>query len=116
MREGSPSFNAALVGYLEATRGDDLAAVNALALPNAYPNAAVDWIRLRLTSMTLQVAWTAQPDVAAWIDRCRLNIGAGLSDHASEPGVGEALGKYLAHYDGAVENLTRLQAEVAAAA
>ena len=59
MREGSPSFNAALIGYLEATRGDDIAAANALAPPNAYPNHALDWIRQRATSMTAQAAWDA---------------------------------------------------------
>jgi hypothetical protein len=115
MREGSPSFNAALIGYLEATRGDDIAAANALAPPNAYPNHALDWIRQRATSMTAQAAWDAEPDVAAWVDSCRLNLAARMLDHASDPGVGEALGKYLTHYGAAIENLQKLEAEAAAA-
>ena len=116
MREGSPSFNAALVGYLEATRGDDIAAANALAPPSAYPNRANDWIRSRLVSMTAQAGWDQVPDLAAWIEGCRLNLAAGLFDHASDPGVGDALGKYLTHYGGALENLAKLQAESGSAA
>jgi hypothetical protein len=111
MREGSPSLNAALIGYLEATRGDDVQAANALAPPSAYPNTAVDWIRTRLVSMKAQAAWDQAPDVAAWIEGCRLNLASGLLDHASEPGVGEALGKYLTSYGPAIENLSKLQAE-----
>ena len=111
MREGSPSFNAALIGYLEATRGDDPDAANELAPPSAYPNTANDWIRSRLTSMLAQQGWDQVPDVAAWIEGCRLNLAAGLFDHASEPDVGEALGKYLASYGQALENLAKLQAE-----
>jgi len=111
MREGSPSFNAALVGYLEATRGDDLAAANALAPPNGYPNTALDWIRQRHGSMTAQAAWDGQPDVAAWIEACRLNLAAGMLDHAADPGVGEALTKYLTSYGPAIDNLAKLYAE-----
>lgn len=116
MREGSPSFNAALIGYLEATRGDDLEAANALAPPNQYPNTAIDWIRQRHTSMTAQAAWDGQPDVAAWVEGCRLNLASGLFDHASDPGVGDALGKYLTHYGAAIDNLAKLQAEAGTAA
>ena len=111
MREGSPSFNAALVGYLEATRGDNPEAANQLAPPSAYPSTSTDWIRTRLVSMQAQSAWDQVPDVAAWVEGCRLNLAAGLLDHASEPGVGEALGKYLTSYGPAIENLSKLQAE-----
>jgi hypothetical protein len=116
MREGSPSLNAALIGYLEATRGDDLAAANELAPPSAYPNTATDWIRTRLVSMQAQQGWDQTPDVAAWIEGCRLNLAAGMLDHAAEPGVGDALGKYLTSYGPALENLAKLQAEAGSAA
>jgi hypothetical protein len=111
MREGSPSFNAALIGYLEATRGDDLAAANALAPPNAYPNTALDWIRQRHVSMLAQAAWDQQPDVAEWIEGCRLNIAQGMLEHASDPLVGAALGKYITSYGAAMDNLAKLRAD-----
>ena len=113
IREGSPSFNAALIGYLEATRGDDLAAANELTPPNPYPNAASDWIRQRLVTMTAQARWDQTPDVAAWAEACRLNIGAGVFGHADEPGVGEALGTYVTNAAAAIDNLAKLSADLA---
>ena len=116
IREGSPSFNAAIIGYLEATRGDDPAAANELAPPNPYPQAATDWIRQRHIGITAQVLWDQTPDIAAWAEGCRLNIAAGLMDHAGDPGVGDALGKYITHTTPAFENLAKLRAEVESAA
>lgn len=115
IREASPSFNAALIGYLEATRGEDLAAANELAPPNPYPNAAVDWISHRHISMTAQSRWDRTPDVAAWAEGCRLNIASGLVAHAGEPGVGDALGAYLTNAEAAIENLGNLRVELAPA-
>jgi hypothetical protein len=115
IREGSPSFNAALIGYLEATRGDDIASANELAPPNPYPNAAEDWIRQRHIGMTAQARWDQTPDVAAWAEGCRLNIASGLVAHASEPGVGEALGTYLTNAEAAIESLAKLRFETASA-
>src|SRR5205807_1883378 len=39
-----PTFNAAVIGYLEASRGDDEDAKSRLSPPNRYPDAAKDWI------------------------------------------------------------------------
>jgi hypothetical protein len=111
IREGSPSFSAALIGYLEATRGDDLAGANELAPPNAYPNAATDWIRMRHISMTAQVRWDQTPDIGAWAEGCRLRITSGLSDHAGQPGVSEAIGTYRKNAGAAIENLAKLRIE-----
>ena len=111
IREGSPSFNAALIGYLEATRGEDLAAANHLAPPNPYPSVAEDWVRQRHIGMTAQARWDQTPDVAAWAEASRLNVSAGLGRHAGEPGVGEAIGTYFNNAPGAIENLARLRAE-----
>lgn len=109
MREGGPSFNAALVGYIEATRGDDPTAANHLTPPNEHPNTALDWIRQRHTGLTAQFRWDQEPDVASWIEGSRLNISAGLGAHAAEPGVGDAIGRYLTHAGGALDNLARLR-------
>lgn len=116
VREGSPSFSAALIGYVEATRGDDLVAANELVPPNPYPSTALDWIRVRHISMTAQSRLDQTPDVAAWAESCRLNIVSGLLDHAGEPGVSEALVTYLTNTDAAIENLGKLRAEGAPAA
>jgi hypothetical protein len=108
IREGSPSFNAALIGYLEVTRGGDLAAVNDLTPPNVRSRTTMDWIRQRHTGLTAQMRWDQHADIAAWAGNCRLNISAELRAHAGEPAVGEALGKYVMHASRAIENLGRL--------
>jgi hypothetical protein len=104
MREGSPTFNAALIGYLEATR-DDVDEQNSLAPTNPYPSAAEDWIRARHVGMIAQRGWDQTPDVRDWIESSRLNVASGLRDHAGEPGVAQAIGSYLENSDRAIENL-----------
>ncbi len=104
LRETSPTFNAAVIGYLEATR-DDVDDKNFLAPPSAYPNQATDWIRTRHVGMMAQSRWDESPDLRDWIERSRLNIASGLVDHAGEPGVAEAMGSYLEHGSQAIENL-----------
>jgi hypothetical protein len=111
VRENSPSFNSALIGYIEATRGDDLASANELAPPNRRPNTPSDWIRQRHTGMTAQMRWDQQPDIRAWIGGCRLDVGAGLGAHTGEPGVADAIGVYRANAAAAVENLAKLYTE-----
>jgi hypothetical protein len=111
LREGSPTFNAALIGYLEASR-DDVVEQNSLAPPNPYPSSATDWIRTRHRSLMNQVAWNRQPDLVDWIERSRLNLAAGLGKHASEPGVGQALGSYFENTGRAIENLAAFRAEL----
>ncbi len=115
IREASPSFNAALIGYLEATRGIDVAIANQLSPPNMYPRTAMDWIRQRHTGLTAQSRWDQQPDIAAWAEGCRLNISAGLGAHGGEPGVGDAIGTYLMNVEPAIENLAKLYAEAGSA-
>jgi hypothetical protein len=110
VREGSPTFNAALVGYLEATLGDRPDDQNELMPTNPYPSAATDWVRVRHVGMVAQRRWDATPDVAEWIERSRLNVAAGLVEHAHEPGVADAIGSYLGNADRAIENLGKLRA------
>lgn len=111
VRETSPTFNAALIGYLEATR-HDVDEQNALAPPNAYPDVATDWMRIRQLGLMAQNTWDRTPDVAEWLEASRLNISAGVLSHAGEPGVGAAIGTYLEHRDRAIENLTALRAQI----
>jgi hypothetical protein len=111
MRETSPTFNAALIGYLEATR-DDLDELNRLAPPVPYPNTALDWIRVRHGGLVAQARWDGSPDVRAWIDDSRLSITAGLVEHAGEPGVGPAMASYGEHLSRAVARLAELRTEL----
>ncbi|MEZ5144210.1 MAG: hypothetical protein R2726_17065 [Acidimicrobiales bacterium] len=74
---------------------------------NPYPNAAADWIGTTLIAQRAQVAWS-DPDVAAWMERSRLNPGRGLRDHADDPRMQSALTRLLTNAEPAIANLTRL--------
>jgi len=102
-----PTFNAAVIGYLEASRGSDEVAKSRLSPTNRYPDAANDWIpnmRGQLESLRL---WGAQPDLAAWLESSRLNIARGISRKSSEPRMAEAIARILTYTERAVANLER---------
>jgi len=103
-----PTFNAAVIGYLEASRGDDEVAKFRLSPTNRYPDAANDWIpnmRGQLESVRL---WNEQPDVAAWLESSRLNVARGMFEKTGEPRMIEAITRILTHTDRAVANLEML--------
>jgi len=105
-----PTFNAAVIGYLEASRGDDGIAKSRLSPTNRYPDAANDWIpnmRGQLESLRL---WNGQPDIAAWLESSRLNIARGMFEKASEPRMAEAITRLLTYTERAVANLEKLDA------
>jgi hypothetical protein len=106
-----PTFNAALVAYVEATRDDD-AVKNQLCPPNPYPDTALDWLRCTAVSMAADEVWDAEPDIAAWIDRSRLNLARGVREHATEPRMARAFQRFGANAAGASASLGRLLAQV----
>jgi hypothetical protein len=103
-------FNAAVIGYLEASRGDDQVAKRRLSHTNRYPDAAEDWtpnMRGQLESFGL---WNERPDIAAWLGSSRLNIARGMFKKAAEPLMAEAITRLLTYTERAVTNLERLDA------
>jgi hypothetical protein len=103
-----PTFNAAVIGYLEASRPDDPVAKSRLSPANRYPDAATDWIpnmRGQLESLRL---WNEQPDIAAWLESSRLNIARGMMSRMAEPRMGEAITRLLTFSEQAVVNLGTL--------
>ena len=105
---GFPTFNAAVIGYLEASRGSDEVAKSRLSPTNRYPDAANDWIpnmRGQLESLRL---WNEQADMAAWLESSRLNIARGMFTKASEPRMAEAIARLLTYTEPAVANLEKL--------
>ena len=108
-----PTFNAAVIGYLEASRGDDQVAKSRLSPTNRYPETAADWIpnmRGQLESLEL---WNAEPDMATWLESSRLNIARGMFDKAGEPRMAEAITRLLTYTEPAMTNLQRLHATAA---
>jgi hypothetical protein len=107
VRTCQPTFNAALVALVESSRGDDVEK-NRLCPPNPYPDAAVDWIAATAISTRAEGVWMGEPDVAAWLERSRLNAARGIGDHLDEPRMQSALKRYGANAEPAVAKLEKL--------
>ncbi len=107
VRHLSPSFNAALLGFVEAHR-DDEGVKNQLCPPNPYPGSIEDWPRMMSRTWRTEGRWLTEPDLSAWVAGSRLNLVRALPDHAEEPSVQTAVGRYLTHVTSAIERLAAL--------
>jgi hypothetical protein len=111
VRTCQPTFNAALVGYLEAVRADD-AEKNRLCPPNPYPDSVTDWMAATAISQRAQNHWNADPELMAWMEGARLNAARGIGDHLTEPRMASALNRMFTYAEPAVANLERLTASM----
>ncbi|WP_137872859.1 NAD(P)-binding protein [Rhodococcus sp. Q] len=94
IRSGLIPFNAAFVGYVEASgRGAD--EKNRLCPANRMPDVPLDWVRGRLTEMAAERSWSKEPDIAEWLERSRLNHQRGVGEHRDEPAVRDAVGRFV---------------------
>jgi hypothetical protein len=109
IRAGLVPFNAALVGYVEATR-TDLTEKNRLCPPNPYPDTPLDWLRSTVHQLRVDRMWAGVPDIAAWLERSRLNPSRGLFARANDPVVQQAFQRYRTHIKAGVANLEKLMA------
>lgn len=109
VRACQPTFNAALMAFVEAHRGDD-AEKNRLCPPNRYPTHAVDWIAGTLATQRAQAAWSKEPDLKAWLEGCRLNASRGIRAHVGDARMRSALTRLGVHLEPALANLGRLAA------
>jgi hypothetical protein len=109
VRTCQPTYNAALVGFVEAVKGDD-ATKNALCPFNPYPTLATDWIRGTAVSQASELATMADPEVGPWREVSRLNAAGGVLDHLDDPMVVAAAGRFEQFGQPAIENLRRLEA------
>ncbi len=107
VRIGLTPFNAAILGYLEATRHED-AEKNRLSPPNVYPSTATDWLPTTYVSTFAETLWGEEPDIAEWLEGARLNLASGLRGHFHEPRMQTAITRLLTHREPALENLRRL--------
>lgn len=107
VRLGLTPFNAALIGYIEATR-DDIGEKNRLCPPNRFPNMAFDWVPTTYASTRADMIWLEEPDIARWLEDARLNLAAGVRRHLHEPRMQSAIGRMMEHRQPALANLQRL--------
>ena len=107
VRQNSPTFNAALIAFVEAHRDED-ADKNRLCPPNPYPRSIDDWPGMSRRTWQIEQRWLREPDVAGWVAESRLNLLRGLPDHAAEPPVKAAIERFLTHVGPAIERLREL--------
>jgi hypothetical protein len=104
IRAGFPCFNAALAGYVEATRDDDRER-NRLCPPNTLPDTLASWTRMQVRGAIATRTFGAEPDIADWADACALNPSRIDPSQRDDPGV-QAAASRLA--DSAVQGLARM--------
>lgn len=109
VRTCQPSFNAALIAFVDTARDDD-AEKNRLCSAHPYPASALDWISATYNSQRAEARWLREPDLAAWMERSRLNGSRGIREHMSDPQVQSAFGRLLGNGKAAVDNLRRFLA------
>jgi hypothetical protein len=107
LRHLSPCLNAALTGFIETHRDDDVDR-NRLCRPNPYPRSIEDWPGMVSRTWTTEHRWSSEPDVARWVAETRLNLLRALPEHAEEPSVKTAVKRYVTHVGAAIERLNKL--------
>lgn len=107
VRHNSPTFNAALLGFVEAHWDDD-ADKNRLCPPNFFASTTGDWPGMMTRTWQTEQNWLTEPDLMGWVTESRLNLIGALPDHASEEPVQAAVQTYLANVGPAIERLERL--------
>jgi hypothetical protein len=107
IRAGFPSFGAALVGYVEATRTDD-AEKNRLCPPSPYGNTLADWAAMNVRGTRAVLSFSAEPDIKAWSDGIALNPARILPEYAGSPAVLEAVGRVQTFVRPALDRLAQL--------
>jgi hypothetical protein len=109
IRFGLTCFNAAITAFVEATR-HDRPEKNRLCPPCTLPSAARDWIAVRLNAMQAEAAWSAEPDIRAFVQGSRLNILRGLEARMDDPHLQAATSTIAQQRPNATWNLQRLSA------
>ena len=104
IRQNSPTFNAALIAFVEAHRDED-AEKNRLCPPNPYPRSIGDWPGMSRRTWQVEQRWLREPDVSGWVAESRLNLLRGLPDHAAEPPVKTAIERFLTNVGPAIERM-----------
>lgn len=97
-------FNAALIGFVEATRDDDRDKNRFCPSYGAFGSAA-DFAPAFLHSQKARVTWFADPGVRDWLARTRLTPFHRAAEFLTDPADQAALGRMITNTGPAIENL-----------
>ena len=107
IRAGFPCFNAALAGYVEATRDDDRER-NRLCPPNTLPDTLTNWAEMQARGTLASRAYGAEPDIAAWANSCALNPARIEPSQRDDPRVQSAAAHVAEHAERGLKRLAEL--------
>jgi hypothetical protein len=110
VRVGFPCFNAALAGYVEATRDDDRER-NRLCPPNTLPDTQASWTRMQVRGAVATRTYSAEPDIAEWANRCALNPARIEPSQRDDPAVHAAAARVAAHAERGLTRMAELAGE-----
>ncbi len=110
IRAGFPCFNAALAGYVEATRDDDRER-NRLCPPNTLPDDPTSWARMQVRGTLASRTYGAEPDIAAWAEACALNPSRVEPSRRSDRDVRLAFTRLGRHAEAGLARLAELAHE-----
>jgi hypothetical protein len=106
---GAP-WSAATLGVVEAARDDDVEK-NRLCPPITFSGQASELLQFAYAGMSGLFARTAEPDLAAWAENCRLNPASGAAARIGEPQIAAALTSLMSNFGPAMRNLGQRCAE-----
>jgi hypothetical protein len=104
VRHNSPTFNAALIAFVEARREDD-EDKNRLCPAHPYAGDIHGYPRLLARTWRTEGSWLGEPDLARWVATSRLNLLSAFEDHKHEARAVDAVTRYLTHVGDAIQNL-----------
>lgn len=107
IRAGFPCFGAALVGYVEATRGDD-DEKNRLCPPSPYGNSLADWARMNVLGTRATQSFSAQDDIREWGDGVALNPARVPAGYPASAALDDARERLAAHAPPGLARLAEL--------
>jgi hypothetical protein len=112
IRALQPTFNAAVIAFVETVRDDDVEK-NRLCPPHLYPDGALDWLSVNYFGQRIQALWLEQPDLVSWMERSRLNATRGLIERAGDPKMQTVIARLFVNREPAIDNLEKLLAQTA---
>ncbi|MET0460869.1 MAG: NAD(P)-binding protein [Ilumatobacteraceae bacterium] len=107
IRAGFPCFNAALAGFVEATRDDDRER-NRLCPPNNLPDSPASWARMQVRGAIATRTYGAEPDIATWANGCALNPSRVEPWQRDDPAVQAAAARLAAHAERGLAGMAEL--------
>lgn len=110
IRVGFPCFNAALAGYVEATRDDDYER-NRLCPPNTLPDTLASWARMQVRGTLAARTFGAEPDIAGWANGCALNPARIEPSQRDDPAVRTAAARVSGHAESGLRRMAELAHE-----